>query len=84
VRRDWRSAPLTPRARAICEFSDRLARDPGGSSRERLEPLRAAGLDDRAILDLVQVVAYYAYVNRIASALGVPLEPERGGPPEDA
>jgi len=29
----------------------------------------------------VQVVAYYSYVNRIASALGVPLEPERGGPP---
>jgi len=44
-----------------------------------LTPLRSAGLDDRAILDLALLVSYYAYVNRLADALGVPLEP--GGPP---
>jgi len=47
--------------------------------REDLEPLRAAGLDDRAILDAAMIVAYYAYVNRLASGLGIELEP--GGPP---
>ena len=36
--------------------------------------LRAVGLSDRAILDIAQVVAYYAYVNRIADGLGVSLE----------
>ncbi len=40
-----------------------------------LEPLRAAGLDDRAIVDANQVVAYFNYVNRIADGLGVELEP---------
>jgi alkylhydroperoxidase family enzyme len=33
---------------------------------EDLEPLRELGLDDRAIVDANQVVAYFNYVNRIA------------------
>ena len=33
--------------------------------------LRAVGLDDRAILDACQVVAYFNFVNRIAQGLGV-------------
>lgn len=42
--------------------------------RRDLDPLRAQGLDDRAIVDLNQVVAYFNYVNRIADGLGVELE----------
>lgn len=37
--------------------------------------LYAAGLDDRGIVDVNQVVAYFNYVNRIAHGLGVELEP---------
>lgn len=40
-----------------------------------VEALRRVGLDDRDVLDVVQVVAYYAYANRIADGLGVRLEP---------
>ena len=36
--------------------------------------LRTAGLPDAAIHDAAQVVGYFAYINRIASALGVELE----------
>ena len=36
--------------------------------------LRNCGFSDRAILDIAQVVGYYAYVNRIADGLGVSLE----------
>ena len=43
-------------------------------ARSDLDPLRAAGLDDRAIVDANQVVAYFNYVNRIAHGLGVELE----------
>ena len=39
-----------------------------------LEALRAAGLDDRAVVDANQVVSYFNYVNRIADGLGVELE----------
>jgi alkylhydroperoxidase family enzyme len=36
--------------------------------------LRAAGFSDTAILDINQVTGYFAYVNRLADGLGVPLE----------
>lgn len=43
-------------------------------TREDLEPLRAEGLSDGDILDLVQVIGYFNYINRVADALGVPEE----------
>jgi len=39
-----------------------------------VENLRAIGLDDTAILDLNQVVAYFAYANRTAMGLGIEVE----------
>ncbi len=36
--------------------------------------LRQNGFSDGAILDINQVTAYYAYVNRLADGLGVGLE----------
>lgn len=47
-----------------------------------LVPLREAGLDDRAIHDATQVVAYFAYINRIADGLGVDPEPAGGAAAE--
>ena len=41
-----------------------------------LAPLRRVGLTDRDILDAVQVIAYFNYINRVADALGVDLEPD--------
>jgi len=40
--------------------------------------LRDVGWSDRDILDLCEVVAYYAYVNRIADGLGVAVEDSFG------
>ena len=36
-----------------------------------VEGLRAAGLSDAAILDVNQIVAYFAYANRTVLGLGV-------------
>ena len=36
----------------------------------------AAGLSEVDVLEVAEVAAYYAYVNRIASGLGVELEEE--------
>jgi alkylhydroperoxidase family enzyme len=33
-------------------------------------------MDDRAISDAAQVIAYFNYINRIADGLGVDAEPE--------
>ncbi|HZM01296.1 MAG TPA: hypothetical protein VFD43_13700 [Planctomycetota bacterium] len=69
-------AAPTGRLRALLQFAERLALDPARFDEPHLQPLRDAGLDDRAIHDAAQVVAYFSYINRIADGLGVDLEPE--------
>ena len=70
VKHDWRTAPLTPLDRLLCEYAEKLTRAPADCGRTDVEALRAAGLDDRAIHDAVQVIAYFNYINRVAEALG--------------
>ncbi len=56
-------------------YADRLTLAPRSVTREGIDALRAAGLDDRGIHDACAIVAYFAFVNRIADGLGVELEP---------
>jgi len=53
-----------------------VALQPASVTAAHVEELRAHGLDDRAITDATQVAAYFSYINRVADALGVDLEPE--------
>lgn len=69
------AVPVPARERALLRYAARLTREPASVTRADLDALRAEGWDDRAILDLNQVVAYVNYVNRIADGLGVRLEP---------
>jgi len=78
VARDPAQAPLAPRARALVNYAVRLTRTPGAATEEDLAVLRTAGLSDTAIHDTACVVAYYNFVNRVASGLGVQLEPPAG------
>ncbi len=65
----------TPRERAMLDYALALTRAPGAMKREHLQPMRDAGLSDRAILETNQVAAYFAYANRVADGLGLQLEP---------
>ena len=58
----------------MLRYCAKLTRAPGDITAADVGQLRQAGFDDRAILDIAQVAAYYAYVNRIADGLGVGLE----------
>ena len=69
--RDWRSAPLSPENRALCEFAAKLTHTPTAVTPVDLEALRARGFDDRAIHDAVQTIAYFNYITRVAEGLGV-------------
>jgi len=73
--RDGDHSGLTQRERSMVEYARKLAATPGEITRADTDALRAAGLDDRAILDLAQVTAYFAYANRIVLGLGCELEP---------
>jgi uncharacterized peroxidase-related enzyme len=74
LKKDFRRADLSTADRAMLEYAEKLALAPGDCIREDVETLRAAGFGDAEILDIVQVVGYYAYVNRMANGLGVELE----------
>jgi len=54
---------------------------PGDVRESHLAPLRAAGLDDAAILHLNLVVGYFAFANRLTLGLGVGLEPPESHAP---
>lgn len=55
-------------------YVDKLTRTPGAMESDDVEALRDAGFGEAAILDICQVAAYYAFVNRLANGLGVELE----------
>ena len=71
---DHRTAELSPADRAMLDYADKLTRTPGEMASGDVESLRAVGFDDRAIHDICAIVAYFAFVNRIADGLGVELE----------
>ena len=52
---------------------------PASVTAEDVHRLHEAGFSHRAILDICQVAAYFAFVNRMADGLGVELEEEAGG-----
>lgn len=74
VVRDWRTAGLDERDRALCEFGAQLTQRQQQMAPSDLDGLRAHGFDDRAIHDATQVIAFFNYITRMADALGV--EPE--------
>jgi len=66
--------PRTHRERAMCAYARRLTLSPAEVDETDIDALRGAGLDDGEILDLNQVVSYFAYVNRSVLGLGVPVD----------
>ena len=77
--RDWRTADLSEADRALCAFAEKLTRAPAEMSAGDLDALRGHGFEDEAISDAIQVTAYFNYINRVADATHVDLEP--GMPP---
>lgn len=71
---DWRTAELSTQRRAMLTFSVKLTLTPGTMTSEDAQSLRDVGFSDRDILDITEVVSYYAYANRIADGLGVQTE----------
>ena len=76
IEANFRTAGLDKRRLTMLAYAEKLTLTPGQVTRTDVDALRAAAFSDRDILDIVEVVAYYAYVNRIADGLGVDLEPE--------
>jgi len=75
VSADPRPALSEPQ-RALLDYVEKVTLRPATCRRADVEALRAAGNTDEEIHSAVQVAAYFAYINRVADALGVDLEPD--------
>lgn len=58
----------------MLRYAMKLTLTPASVTRDDIERLRAEGFADIDILHIVEVVGYYAYANRVADGLGIPLE----------
>ena len=56
---------------ALMRYAEKLTLTPGAMEEGDVAALRAAGLDDGAILEANQIICYFNYVNRSINGLGV-------------
>ncbi|HUE42344.1 MAG TPA: hypothetical protein VMP12_02220 [Candidatus Sulfotelmatobacter sp.] len=71
LREDYRTAPITEQERVMLDFVVKLTKDATRCSPADHEALRAVGFDDRGILQITLIAAWFNYINRVADALGV-------------
>ena len=72
---------LPPRLRALHTYALALTTNPSAVQEVDVHALLEVGLSQRDVIDANQVVAYFNYVNRVASGLGVQLEGHNHGHP---
>ena len=68
---DWRAVPLDDKDRVMLEYAEQITRDATRISPAFHDRLRAVGFDDRGILQVTLIAAWFNYINRVADALGV-------------
>ena len=71
IRRDYKTAPIDERDRVMLDYVADVTQDATRVTPAHHERLRAAGFDDRGILQITLIASWFNYINRVADALGV-------------
>ena len=71
LRKDYRTAPISEQDRAMLDYVVKLTKDATRCSPDDHLKLRAAGFDDKGILQITLIAAWFNYINKVADALGV-------------
>ncbi len=71
ILRDYTTAGISDEERVLLDYTWKLSRTPGEMAAEDLDRLRAAGWSEAQIVATIHVTAFFAYMNRVAEALGV-------------
>lgn len=71
LEKDYRTAPITPQERVMVDYVVKVTKDATKVQKEDITGLRAAGFDDRGILQITMIAAWFNSINRVADALGV-------------
>jgi uncharacterized peroxidase-related enzyme len=68
---DYTKAPIIDADRVMLDYAVQVTKDATRIQPKDHERLRAAGFEDRAILQITLIAAWFNYINRVADALGV-------------
>ena len=68
---DYKSAPISEQDRVMLDYVVQVTKDATRISEGDHERLRAAGFDDKGILQITLIASWFNYINRVADALGV-------------
>jgi uncharacterized peroxidase-related enzyme len=68
---DYRTAPISEQERVMLDYAVQMTRDATRISPADHDRLRSVGFDDRGILQITLIAAWFNYINRVADALGV-------------
>ena len=71
LKKDYRTAPISDQDRTMLDYVVKLTKDATKCSPEDPKKLRAAGFDDKGILQITLIASWFNYINRVADALGV-------------
>jgi uncharacterized peroxidase-related enzyme len=71
LEKDYTTAPISEQDRGMLDYAIKVTKDATQVSKDDHEKLRAAGFDDRGILQITLIAAWFNYINRVADALGV-------------
>jgi uncharacterized peroxidase-related enzyme len=71
LQEDYLTAPIDESDRAMLDYVVQLTKDATKISKDHHGKLRAAGFDDKAILQITLIASWFNYINRVADALGV-------------
>jgi alkylhydroperoxidase family enzyme len=71
LRQDYRTAPISEQDRTMLDYVVELTKDATLCRPEYHAKLRAAGFDDKGILQITLIAAWFNYINKVADALGV-------------
>ena len=71
LEKDYTTAPITPQERLMVDYVVQLTKDATRIRKDDIEGLRTAGFDDRGILQITMIAAWFNSINRVADALGV-------------
>ena len=75
IQDDYHAAGLTAREAALLDYAVTLTKDPRGAARVDLDVLRRLGYTDDQLVDAVQCIGYFNFINRVLDGLGVDPEP---------
>ncbi|HEX6824637.1 MAG TPA: hypothetical protein VF123_21430 [Candidatus Sulfotelmatobacter sp.] len=71
LEKDYLSAPISEQDRVMLDYVIKVTKDATKVGKDDHERLRSAGFDDRGILQITLIAAWFNYINRVADALGV-------------